>query len=51
MDGKNKPSANLILLLIGAGTFFIPSEVMAQAANTTAAESTKDGILSSGLKG
>lgn len=47
MDGKNKPSANLILLLIGAGTFFIPSEVMAQAANTTAAESTKDGILSS----
>ena len=42
MDGKNKPSANLILLLIGAGTFFIPSEVMAQAANTTAAESTKD---------
>ena len=26
MDGKNKPSANLILLLIGAGTLFIPNE-------------------------
>ena len=47
LDEKNKPSANMILLLIGAGSLFFPHEVMAQAANTAVVETAKESIWTS----
>ena len=47
VDDKNKPSANLILLLIGAGLLVVPNDVLAQATSLAPVETAKESIWTS----